>query len=69
MNLVSDDIFKNRIRDIIDFFIRFSVGKSRKILVISNITALEEEQSKYSILFIKIYKSLCSFLGFHDYLK
>ena len=43
INFVSDDMFKNLNRAIIQFLIRVSVGKSKKRLVNSTITALEDD--------------------------
>jgi hypothetical protein len=69
MNLVSDDMFKNLNRAVIQFFIRLSVGKSNIKLEISIITALEEEERIFCALSNKTCRSLFSFLGFHVDLK
>jgi|ETNmetMinimDraft_14_1059893.scaffolds.fasta_scaffold47877_1 hypothetical protein len=65
MNLVSEDMFKNLKRAVIQFFIRLSVGKSNNKLETSTTTALEEEQRMLYALSKSTYKSLFSFLGFH----
>ena len=69
MNLVSDDMFKNLSKAVMQFFMRLSVGKSNNKLEISTMTAEEEEQRIFCAFSKRTYRSLFSFLGFQSDLK